>query len=103
PASSAPPHPPSSPTRRSSDLSRTHLARSWGSIFFGMLSILPDSNSSGIKPGPIHPADMDDVAPSHPQDSRRSTRAHPAGPSSQVDRKSTRLNSSHVKTSYAVF
>src|SRR5699024_1002628 len=34
--------------------SRTHLARSWGSIFFGMLSILPDSNSSGIKPGPVH-------------------------------------------------
>ena len=30
--------------------SRTHLARSWGSIFFGTLSILPDSNSSGIKP-----------------------------------------------------
>jgi len=28
-------------------------ARSWGSIFFGMLSILSDSNSSGIKPGPI--------------------------------------------------
>ena len=25
------------------------------SIFFGMLSILSDSNSSGIKPGPIHP------------------------------------------------
>src|SRR5699024_8772348 len=34
--------------------SRTHLARSWGSIFFGMLSILSDSNSSGIKPDPIH-------------------------------------------------
>src|SRR5699024_10851964 len=34
--------------------SRTHLARNWGSIFFGMLSILPDSNSNGIKPGPIH-------------------------------------------------
>ena len=32
--------------------SRTHLARSWGSIFFGMLSILSDSHSSGIKPGP---------------------------------------------------
>src|SRR5699024_8971067 len=26
------------------------------SIFFGMLSILPGSNSSGIKPGPIHAA-----------------------------------------------
>src|SRR5699024_3814995 len=34
--------------------SRTHLARSWGSIFHGCLSILSDSNSSGIKPGPIH-------------------------------------------------
>src|SRR5699024_8769777 len=33
--------------------SRTHLARSWGSIFHGCLSILSDSNSSGIKPGPI--------------------------------------------------
>ncbi|MGW9826910.1 hypothetical protein ACUXNS_001919, partial [Brevibacterium pityocampae] len=31
----------------------THLARSWGSIFFGMLSILPDLNSSGIKPGAV--------------------------------------------------
>ena len=29
--------------------------RTWAdSIFFGMLSILSDSNSSGIKPGPIH-------------------------------------------------
>src|SRR5699024_7935983 len=34
--------------------SRTHLARSWESIFHGCLSILSDSNSSGIKPGPIH-------------------------------------------------
>ncbi|SMX90021.1 hypothetical protein BLIN9172_02430 [Brevibacterium linens ATCC 9172] len=34
--------------------SRTHLARSWGSIFFGMLSILPNLNSSGIKPGAVH-------------------------------------------------
>src|SRR5699024_6100344 len=33
--------------------SRTHLARSWESIFHGCLSILSDSNSSGIKPGPI--------------------------------------------------
>ena len=40
-------------SRGSSCTSRTHLARSWGSIFFGMLSILPDSNSSGIKPGPV--------------------------------------------------
>src|SRR5699024_6149731 len=31
---------------RCSLTSRTHLARSWGSIFFGMLSILPGSNSS---------------------------------------------------------
>src|SRR5690606_22330093 len=38
--------------------SRTHLARSWGSIFFGMLSILSDSNSSGIKPGPIHDIEL---------------------------------------------
>ena len=38
----------------------THLARSWGSTFFGMLSILPGPNSSSIKPGPIqtsYPAD----------------------------------------------
>src|SRR5699024_6507316 len=33
--------------------SRTNLARSSGSIFFSMLSILSDSNSNGIKPGPI--------------------------------------------------
>ena len=38
---------------RCSRTSRTHLARSSGSIFFGMLSILPDSNSNGIKPGSV--------------------------------------------------
>ena len=30
-----------------------HLVRSWRLIFFGILSIPSDSNSSGIKPGPI--------------------------------------------------
>ncbi len=46
---------------RCSLTSRTHLARSWGTIFFGMLSILSDSNSSGIKPGPIQLANCADI------------------------------------------
>lgn len=36
-----------------SDTSRAHLLSSWGSISFGMPSMLPDSNSNGMKPGPI--------------------------------------------------
>ena len=34
---------------------RTALARSSGSIFFGMVHILLDSNRSGIKPGALQP------------------------------------------------
>src|SRR5690606_3168063 len=36
---------------------RTARARSSGSIFFGMVLILLDSNRSGIKPGAVHVAD----------------------------------------------
>ncbi|WP_415836688.1 tyrosine-type recombinase/integrase, partial [Nocardioides marinus] len=48
---------------RCSSTCRTHLAFTAGSIFFGMLLILLDSNRSGIKPGALHPWDRSDGAP----------------------------------------
>src|SRR5690606_40765876 len=89
----------SSPTRRSSDLSATTPAphrRSRGRT----------TRSDQPPPAPP-PADGHAPPAAAPTHSRRAGRAPPGCPAlphpPRRDRKSTRLTSSHVKTSYAVF
>src|SRR5690606_41836783 len=92
-----PPRPPSSPTRRSSDL--VHAQRRDGE----------DVEDADIDVGD-HPAigerhDRPGREREHGGDERREEE-HPlvrARRNDRLDRKSTRLNSSHVKISYAVF
>src|SRR5690606_41391832 len=92
PASAARPQPPSLPTRRSSDLHPD-----------------PDRHPRGDRVPAVRPGGA--VAPPAPHRAsvRRQVqgRTRPEGPADQRveegDRKSTRLNSSHVKISYAVF
>src|SRR5699024_12097019 len=70
--------PPSFPTRRSSDLHRTRVP----------------------EPRPLHLAVTDPLRAAANQDQRTLNREEPPN---ALDRKSTRLNSSHVSISYAVF
>src|SRR5690606_42084551 len=85
-------HLPSFPTRRSSDLGQADAPR-----------------GGGRPPTRRHPlrAGRDGGAhPPRPARLRRLLRArggHARGAARRLDRKSTRLNSSHVKISYAVF
>src|SRR5690606_39379906 len=69
---------PSFPTRRSSDLNRPPRTP-------------PESGAHGGRRGP------------HGEHDERGAEQRDADPSGDGDRKSTRLNSSHVKISYAVF
>src|SRR5690606_40989814 len=92
--SATPPPPPSSPARRSSDLapaSRRLLVEPVHQRADPVRA--PDRHRALVPPG--HPADargaLGQFAPG------------PAYPAERADRKSTRLNSSHVKSSYAVF
>src|SRR5690606_39845653 len=100
----SPPHPPPDlppfPTRRSSDLRSTPLA----STEVGN----PERSATRSGPTPSTPtpsphcfATPPCVAPTTAP--RASTQPFPAASRSSPDRKSTRLNSSHVKISYAVF
>src|ERR1035441_5539212 len=60
---------------------------------------LPPGGQSG---GPTAAAAHSAAAPVHPPSAPRATAAAPVAPRSAPDRKSTRLNSSHLGTSYAV-
>src|SRR5690606_41560228 len=94
PASSAPALPPSFPTRRSSDLFRAPLVlrSSLGRYFW-------QRHGPPAAPRCFLPA----LAPSHPRVPVRTARPRSWNNRASPDRKSTRLNSSHVKISYAVF
>src|SRR5690606_40157910 len=91
------PDPPAFPTRRSSDLSglqdRNRLGPSDSLLCAATLSVGERSAHAGGKYRSVRRA------------RRRSGPVHGslAGPKAGRDRKSTRLNSSHVKISYAVF
>src|SRR5690606_41998153 len=95
-----PPHPPSFPTRRSSDLKFLAAAR------------IVDAAPVGVV---VHQLDGVEIAgdgglgllacridqPHHQEETHHG--GHEVGEGDLPDRKSTRLNSSHVKISYAVF
>src|SRR5699024_12738744 len=72
-------HPPSFPTRRSSDLTPSTSARTWSA---GTRSSTAARTGSSATSVPCSP---------------------PSRTTTSTDRKSTRLNSSHVSISYAVF
>src|SRR5690606_40639580 len=78
------------PTRRSSDLIANQKTIDWLAQFQGLVSATasPGTGTGTAAPQP---------APSATNTSTKS------GPVTAEDRKSTRLNSSHVKISYAVF
>src|SRR5699024_12494181 len=87
PSSASPRAPPSFPTRRSSDLS----------VQFGQ-----SNNYSGSSTVPFNPVFTPSVMT--PQDGLLSAEPEAMDPYEEMtDRKSTRLNSSHVSISYAVF
>src|SRR5690606_40616838 len=77
------------PTRRSSDLYDTDYAKEPSERMLALLS----ANSAAIAPAPAVPEPLVAKLPAE-----TSVAAAP-----EADRKSTRLNSSHVKISYAVF
>src|SRR5690606_40791604 len=81
------------PTRRSSDLSGSPLENI--------------ARQSGLPPGACPPKAVRTLAFSRATSfgvqPQRTSLAHPATTPGGTDRKSTRLNSSHVKISYAVF
>src|SRR5690606_40185914 len=94
------PAPPSLPTRRSSDLHKTHRD----------LVYLPDGRTvrAAAFPISIDAADFEELARSEAVQKRAVEIREALGNPRKVflgieDRKSTRLNSSHVKISYAVF
>src|SRR5690606_41423501 len=96
-SSSRPPRPvPSFPTRRSSDLVGPNCRAGRDAVLL-LLQRRADGRLSGVRGGVLRPANdhmlhnQGKLQPSHDPDA--------GGP----DRKSTRLNSSHVKISYAVF
>src|SRR5690606_41783250 len=88
---------PSFPTRRSSDLRRGSPEL----VLHLLLHTLDLARPLAHRPGlPVEPAErVDDRAP----DALRGVRGERLVALRVVDRKSTRLNSSHVKISYAVF
>src|SRR5437868_8961544 len=64
------------------------------------------SFSGGIAPAEVYTLSLHDALPIYPDDAARRRRRlwrHEGGISVRIDRKSTRLNSSHVSSSYAVF
>src|SRR5437870_11387804 len=84
PASVAPRHPHSFPTRRSSDLGLE-------------TERIEAGDRGGFEGTPVY------MAPEVLAGQPASVRADAGWPASTSDRKSTRLNSSHVASSYAVF
>src|SRR6266511_5810808 len=74
-----------------------------------LLQLPPDDHRAGggTDPGPQEPLggvpSRCERRPSHRPHVRQAVRPHRAGVAEGRDRKSTRLNSSHVKISYAVF
>src|SRR5690606_39299611 len=101
-SASSPADLPSFPTRRSSDLVRDSLleeARRCAGIILGPTATFDfkDAANGEINPSMFFRKRLDLFANIRPN------RTYPALPNRIGDRKSTRLNSSHVKNSYAVF
>src|SRR5207249_10018096 len=101
-SSSAPPAPPPFPTRRSSDLA---LQDSLHDVVARRHTHVRDivRDEIGLQER-LHAPDTGAVQRLDGNDTRRATRIRgPAHEHRGLDRKSTRLNSSHVSISYAVF
>src|SRR5206468_9443787 len=88
---------PSFPTRRSSDLDRAAAARAAGDARAvpGILRVAEERVLIGDAEGPLVQVRL--------AEDDRSGGAQPRGHRAVLDRKSTRLNSSHDQISYAVF
>src|SRR5207249_11850219 len=96
--SAYPPKPPSFPTRRSSDLV---LEDVYTAYRFPRAALLM-AHARGVVCLAAHRHDVT-VLTLSPAEVKRAVSANGAASKDQVDRKSTRLNSSHVSISYAVF
>src|SRR5690606_40345746 len=95
----APLHFPSFPTRRSSDLARSYALPAAPSTAFG--GSPPPLRGGGVPTAGEVEWRAAIISPPTAPPARRSVPPWPKPP--RRDRKSTRLNSSHVKISYAVF
>src|SRR5690606_41589484 len=93
-------HPPSFPTRRSSDLRFGHPSANLGAALGKRLDVLGIQLAQAGGDALGEPVPLEKITEG--ESGGRKAARHAYARSSE-DRKSTRLNSSHVKISYAVF
>src|SRR5690606_40200296 len=95
--------PPSSPTRRSSDLIQADLLGAWALGIRHILAVTGDPPTVGNYPHASAVYDVDSIGLVRILQTLNRGHDLVGNPIGVADRKSTRLNSSHVKISYAVF